>query len=118
MAHVVLPRQRQYARGIAADIANQTPERFADRAVALLAASMCRAGASRETLRAAIVGGAHIFGGAPAAGADGGGAQSPSSLEIGERNVRMVKEKLADGSRTLKCSPRSVTSRQPGDGRI
>ncbi len=94
LAQIVLPRQRQYARGITADIAN-TPSRFADTALPLLVTSMCHAGADRSTLRAAIVGGAHIFGGLAGGSGSGGAAQRlPSSLEIGERNVQMAKKKL------------------------
>ena len=95
LAQIVLPRQRQYARGIAADMAN-TPSRFADTALQLLVTSMCHAGADRATLRAAIVGGAHIFGGLT--GGNGGGQRLPSSLEIGERNVQMAKTKLDEMS--------------------
>ncbi len=102
LAQIVLPRQRQYTRGVAADHAN-TPARFADTALQLLVTSMCHAGADRATLRAAIVGGAHIFGSLSNGGGNNGGSggvgqRLPSSLEIGERNVQVAKSQLDEMS--------------------
>ena len=92
MGHVVLPEQRRFETGAAANIAIASPGKFADSAVPLLIDEIARSGGLRHNLRAAIVGGAQIFG--IAAGLPGAGSGLPSALEIGERNAHAIRAAL------------------------
>ena len=64
------------------------PAKFADTAVERLIEEMQRYGGDIDNLRAAVVGGAHIFSGV------GGGIVSASRLEIGTRNATAVHDIL------------------------
>ncbi|MCC6444590.1 MAG: chemotaxis protein CheD [Armatimonadetes bacterium] len=77
LAHVVLPETLK--TGTASERG-----KFADTAVPMLLEEMGKAGANRLHIRAAIVGGAQIF----------GGGQSGLKLDIGARNAAAVREGL------------------------
>jgi chemotaxis protein CheD len=88
LAHIVAPRQQSYTDAAAAKIAGRSPAKFADTAIPMLIDSIDRAGGRRTNLRAAIVGGAAIF------GSIAGPSALPSGLEIGDRNITATIEEL------------------------
>src|SRR5579883_1971915 len=88
MAHVVLPDHQAFLTS-AKGRADLPPGKFGDTAVPALLEEVCKNGGKRENIRAAIAGGAHIFGDI------GKNAASASRLEIGERNAKAVTEALA-----------------------
>jgi chemotaxis protein CheD len=73
LAHIVLPEAQD---------TNGATAKFADRAVPELIAQMCRAGASKRRLEAAIAGGAKMF-------------ELSGDLDIGGRNEVAVRNELA-----------------------
>ncbi|MGO0121718.1 chemotaxis protein CheD [Desulfothermobacter acidiphilus] len=73
LLHVMLPRSSEFTR-------NSHPAKFADTGVPLLLAELLKLGADRRLLEAKIAGGAQMFEG---------------MVNIGERNVKAVKEALA-----------------------
>ena len=88
LAHIVLPAARQALRLTTSDKnPNVSPGKFADTAVERLIEEMQRYGGDVDNLRAAIVGGAHIFSGI-------GAIAQTSRLEIGTRNAAAVMEIL------------------------
>jgi chemotaxis protein CheD len=88
IAHIVLPQQRVLDRGHVNDNKIQRSGKFVDQAIPLLLDDLKREGAELAVLRAAMVGGARIFGGLrPGTGA-------LSGLEIGDRNVEAVRRAL------------------------
>jgi chemotaxis protein CheD len=82
MAHVVLPERQNAAPS--RNRPEQSLGKFADTGVPFLIEEVCRHGATRQNLRAAMAGGAHIFGNPAADGT------AVSRLEIGARNARAV----------------------------
>jgi chemotaxis protein CheD len=94
MAHVMLPASLPGADG--------PPGKFADTAVPALIDQVTRLGALRVRLQAWMAGGAQMFGG------DGGAPM----LNIGERNVRAVREALgAAGIRVRAADTGGVSGR-------
>jgi len=78
LAHVVLPEN--YYKGVSCE----NRGKFADTAVPFLLEQMARLGANRLQIRAALVGGAQIF----------GGSQGGLRLDIGMRNIQAVRFNL------------------------
>lgn len=104
LAHVLLPVG---SRGEGAG-----PAKYADRAVPALMDAMLLAGTRRHTLRAALIGGASMF-----------GFTSASGQDIGERNVVALEHALHSARVPLTAldvgggSGRSVRV-EPGPGRV
>lgn len=104
LAHVLLPG------GTRGDGAG--PAKYADRAVPTLVDAMLSAGTRRHTLRAALIGGASMF-----------GFTSASGQDIGERNVAALEDALRVARIPLTVrdvgggSGRSVRV-EPGPGRV
>jgi len=88
IAHIVAPQQQRYADATVTQIAGASPGKFADTAIPILIQKIDRAGGQRTGLRAAIIGGAKIFG---ALTSESGAA---SGLEIGARNIAAVRDAL------------------------
>lgn len=88
MAHIVLPDHQAFLSGSKGQ-ADLPPAKFGNTAVPALVEEIVKNGGLRENIRAAIAGGAHIFGDI------GKNAASSSRLEIGERNAKSVLESLA-----------------------
>ena len=88
MAHVVLPDQQAFLTSSKGQ-ADLPPAKFGNTAVAALLEEIVKNGGLRENIRAAIAGGAHIFGDI------GKNSASSSRLEIGERNAKAVLDSLA-----------------------
>lgn len=76
MSHIMLPDSTASANGA------ETPMRFADTAVPMLVRQVTALGASRLRLKAKIAGGAVMF------------ATHSDKFNIGERNIKAVKEAL------------------------
>jgi chemotaxis protein CheD len=87
MAHVVLP-DHQASLSSSKGRTELPPGKFGDTAVPALIEEICKNGGKRENIRAAIAGGAHIF------GEIGKNSATASRLEIGDRNAKSVAETL------------------------
>jgi chemotaxis protein CheD len=85
LAHVVLP---SYQPSPPSRNKKEFPGKFAQNAVPALIEEMCRAGAERSNLVAALAGGSHIFSGF------GNSASAMVKLEFGERTVQAINEAL------------------------
>lgn len=92
LVHVVLPATLARTALDARPPLSPPPGKCADTAVAHALAEITRQGGQAARVQAALVGGAQIF---TAAASDG---EAQSRLEIGQRNVRAVKEELARAS--------------------
>lgn len=88
MAHVVLPDHQAFL-STSKGQSELPAAKFGDTAVAAIVEEMVKNGAHRDNIRAAIAGGAHIFGDI------GRNSASSSRLEIGERNAKSVIDSLA-----------------------
>jgi chemotaxis protein CheD len=78
LIHIMLPRMAEFEKGF------NKPAKFADTGIPLLLEEILKLGANRRLLEAKIAGGAQMF----------TGADQKFKLNIGERNIAVVRETL------------------------